>query len=283
MTNRDEARKRAERLRKLHHDAKVLVLPNIWDPLGARMLESLGFPAVATASAAVAYSLGQDDGQNISFETMLEVIQRIAASVQVPMTADVESGYAEEPEAVAANVRRVIEAGAAGINLEDSRREGGELRPLDVQCERLRAVRAMAEAEGVPLVINARVDVFLREGGRSRDDRIATAIERGRAYVDAGADCVYPIGPGDAETMQALQSGIQAPLNVYLSAGAASLQDLESLGIARASLGPGLIKASLTAMRSVARDLLSGAPYDRFTTEAISTAETVGYVARGPS
>src|SRR4029450_4621772 len=151
---------KAERLRALHHAGRILVLPNIWDPGGARMLEHLGYPAVATASAAVAWSLGYNDQQQITLDAMLDVVGRVARSVQVPVPADTAWGYAEQPEDVAENMRRLLRAGAVGINLEDSIREGEILFPIEFQCARIRAVREMARHAGVPLFINARTDVF---------------------------------------------------------------------------------------------------------------------------
>ena len=179
--------KRTEDFLALHHDPKLLVLPNIWDPLGARLLEALDYPAVATASAAVAFSSGYNDGQKINFTTMLEVIQRIAHSVQVPLTADIEGGFAMTPDDVAENIREVIRAGAVGINFEDGTFEGDEpLHPLDFQCERIQAVRKAADNEGLPLVINAMSGRFHQAGtgirGRenSRDDQASQGLSRGR-------------------------------------------------------------------------------------------------------
>jgi 2-methylisocitrate lyase-like PEP mutase family enzyme len=266
----------------LHHDAKLLVLPNIWDPLGARMLESLGYPAVATASAAVAYSLGYDDGQKIHLDAMLEVAARIVESVEVPVSIDIEAGYAEAPEEVAGNVRQVVRAGAVGINLEDSLHEGWQLRPIAVQQERIRAVRAMAGEEGVPLVINARTDLFLQDGDLPAADRLTETIDRAAAYLEAGADCLYPIGLGNLEMLTTLREATGAPLNVYAAASAPPMKELEAAGISRLSLGPGLIKASLTAMRKVARNLLAYGPYDRFTTGAMSSEEIRRYVREYP-
>ena len=259
----------------LHHDAKLLVLPNIWDPLGAKLLESLGYPAVATASAAVAYSLGYDDGQKISFDEMLDVIRRIAASVEIPLTADIESGYAENPKEVAENVRQVLAVGAVGINLEDSVSEGGPLRPIDFQCERIAAVRQMAEQEGVPLVINARIDVFISGGSRSKSEMTAETITRAKAYLEFGADCIYPIALGDVETLQQIQAEIDAPINVYASASTASMPELEAIRISRLSLGPGFLKASLTAMKRVALELKNYSSYDSFTKDVMTSEEIV--------
>jgi 2-methylisocitrate lyase-like PEP mutase family enzyme len=271
---------KAQKFLALHHDPKLLVLPNIWDPLGARLLQSLGYPAVATASAAIAFSLGYDDGQKISFAEMLEVIHRIAASVEVPLTADIERGYAKSPEAVAENIRQVLLAGAVGINLEDSTGEGGGLYPIDFQSARIRAVRAMAVQEGIPLVINARTDVFLRGVSGSKSEKVAETIARAKAYLEAGADCIYPITVGDIETLKVIRDATGAPINVYASASAASMRELEDAGISRLSLGPGLIKASLTVMKKIALELQNYGAYDMFTTAAMSSDEIRRYVRK---
>jgi 2-methylisocitrate lyase-like PEP mutase family enzyme len=272
---------KAKAFHQLHEDPKLLILPNIWDTIGARLLQYLGFPAVATASAAVAYSKGYDDGQQISFGEALEVIREIAGAVDVPMTADIERGYADAPDSVAANIRDVMHAGAVGINIEDSIVEGGDLREIDDQSARLRAVREMADGEGIPLFINARIDVFLRDGPESRAARIEETITRARAYIDAGADGIYPITAGDLETLAPIRSAIDAPINVYANKDAASIRELESAGINRLSLGPGLIKASLTAMRDVAEGLKRGESYDSFTRDVISNEEILGINSRG--
>ncbi|MFQ5511086.1 MAG: isocitrate lyase/phosphoenolpyruvate mutase family protein [Candidatus Krumholzibacteriia bacterium] len=271
--------KRAEDFLILHHDPRLLVLPNIWDPLGARLLEGMGFPAVATASAAVAFSLGYDDGEKIRFDAMLDVIGRIAASVNVPLSADIERGYAESPDAVAKNVQRVLRAGAVGINLEDSTVEGGPLLRVDFQCARIRAVRAMAQREGVPLVINARIDTFMGGVQGSHADKVAETIARAQAYFEAGADCVYPITVGDIETLKMIREETRAPINVYAAEGTASMRELEAARINRLSLGPGFLKTGLTAMKNVAADLLEYGSYQRFTRGTMTSDEVRKYVS----
>lgn len=273
---------RAERFRALHLEPRLLVLPNIWDPLGALMLQELGFPAVATASAAVAYSLGRDDGERIGFDEMLGVIERIAAAVDVPLTADIERGYGATEREVADNVGRVLVTGAVGINIEDSFSEGGALRPAEEQCARIAAARARAGRDGVPLVINARTDVWLGGFPESKEQRLEETIRRARAYLDAGADCIYPIGLVDLEALSSIRAATEAPLNVYASAAAPPMRELEAAGVSRLSLGPGLIRASLTAMKQVAEELARYGSYDAFTRDAISSEEIRRYI-REPS
>jgi len=271
---------KARRLLGLHDRQRLLVLPNIWDPLGARMLASLGYPAVATASAAVAFSLGYDDGEHITFGAMLDVINRIARSVPVPVSADIERGYAAEADHLAENIHRVIDAGAVGINIEDSRVEGGPLRSTEAQCARIAAARQAAAGAGVPLVINARIDVFLREDDTPVQDRVDEAIGRGRAYLDAGADCLYPIGCSDLTALRRMVAELDAPINVYASADAPPMRDLEAAGIARLSVGPGLLRSSLTAMRRVAQGLLRYEGYEAFTRDAMTSDEIRRFLER---
>jgi 2-methylisocitrate lyase-like PEP mutase family enzyme len=281
MDMSDLARK-AERLRALHHGDRILVLPNIWDPGGARMMEWLGHPAVATASAAIAYSLGYDDGQRITLDAMVDTVGRVASAVQVPVTADMEWGFADQPEEVAENMRRVLRAGAVGINLEDSIREGEVLFPIEFQCERIRAVREMARQEGIPLVINARTDVFWPSVPGTDAEKFDEAVRRARAYQEAGGDCFYPIILGDLATLRRLREAIEAPINVLAPTSGATLRELEEAGIARVSLGPALIWASLTVMRNIAVDLQNYGSFDAFTRDMITTDEIKAYLSKEP-
>jgi len=244
------------------------------------LLESLGFPAIATASAAVSWAEGVPDGEQLPFPRMLEVVGSIAKAVDVPVTADLESGYALEPSDIAENMRQALAAGIVGVNLEDTNHETGELYPLALQVERLRAVRAMADEEGIPLVINARTDVFLREGSEPISKTLTDAIHRSKAYLEAGADCLYPILLSDLGALKTIREETGAPVNVYASASAPSIAELEAAGIARLSLGPGLFKASLTAMKQVAEALLAGGPYTSFTNDVLTTPEVQEHVVR---
>jgi len=280
--NASDLVQKAERLRALHYGNRILVLPNIWDPGGARMMEWLGYPAVATASAAVAYSLGYDDCQQITLSAMLDVVSRVAAAVNVPVTADMEWGYAEQPADVAENVRQVLRGGASGINLEDSIREGETLFSTEFQCARIRAVRDMACQEGIPIVINARTDVFWPGVPGSSGEKFEQAVARAKAYFDAGADCFYPILVGDLETLKNLRAAIQAPINVLAPTCKATLRELEEAGIARLSLGPALMWASLTAMKTIAAELRNYGSFDALTRGMITGDEIRQYVSKEP-
>jgi len=279
--NQSDQPARAEKFRALHYDTRLLVLPNVWNPLGARLLESLGYPAVATASAAIAYSLGVDDGECIEFDLMLEIAERIARSVSVPVTADIERGYSDTPAGVKENVRRVIAAGIVGINMEDSTVEGGPLRAVEDQRQRIEAARQAAVDAGVPIVINARIDTFLEEGDHSLSERVDEAISRAKVYIEAGADCIYPILLGDIEALASVREETGAPINAYLPSSAVPLRRLQEAGISRVSLGPGMLYTSFTAMKRLAEGLLRNESYATLTSGNLPVSEVHDIVSRG--
>lgn len=241
----------AERLRALHAGPDPLVLPNAWDAASARAVVEAGFPAVATSSVAVAHVLGYEDGEQTPPAEMFAAIARIARAVDVPVTADIEAGYGLRPEEVA---ERLLEAGAVGCNLEDTDHRTKSLRDADLQFDRLQAFKAAASAAGVEVVVNARTDVFLRQGV---EQPLEESIRRGRLYLESGADCVFPIGVGDEPTILALVDGIPSPINVIAGfRGAPGWQRLAELGVRRISYAGRLFRAAtvdhqqrLTALR----------------------------------
>ncbi len=250
----------AERLRQLHHAPPVLVLANVWDCVSARLVEAEGFPALATTSAGMANSLGYADGGAVPPDEMLRAIARITRAVSVPVSADVEHGYATTPAALADVVLRVIEAGAVGVNLEDHLPGAPDLEPLARQCEKLTAVVSAAAQSGVRVVVNARTDVFLRNIG-APEGRLAAAIERGNAFLRAGADCVFVPGVRDRETIAALVAGINGPVNILAMQGSPAIRELEALGVARVSVGSGPHRATAALMQSIARELKGSGTY----------------------
>src|SRR6478609_7029321 len=183
----------ADQLRALHRTPPIFVLPNAWDAASARLFVAEGFPAIATTSAGVAASLGYPDGGTVPAREMFEAVARIARAVKIPVTADIEHAYAAAPDAVADNVLRVIAAGAVGINLEDCVPGAADLEPVALQADKISTVAKAAKTSGVRVVINARTDVYLREIG-APETRLGVAIERGKAFLAAGADCVFVPG-----------------------------------------------------------------------------------------
>jgi 2-methylisocitrate lyase-like PEP mutase family enzyme len=236
---------KAQHLLSLHNNGKLLILPNVWNPIGARMLAAKGFPAVATASAAIAESLGYSDGEQLKLDTMLDMIARIVRSVDTPVTADFEAGYSDAIEGLQENISRLLDTGAVGINFEDSWDDSARLRPIAEQVERIQAVREAAARKGIHLVVNARADSFFAEGFPSEEERLEDVIRRANSYTQAGADCVYPIGRGDKETLAILRKRISAPINVLATAKTASLKELQDLGINRVSFGPHIFRSLL--------------------------------------
>lgn len=250
---RDALREKAERLRALHHADRPLVLANVWDAASARLIEAAGFEALATSSAGVAYACGFADGEHIGRRRMLEAVKSIAGAVRVPVTADLEAGYGPGPRAVARTVEALVAAGAVGLNLEDARGRLARLVPTAAQVERVRAAREAAAALGVPVVINARTDVF--HGQEPSPRRIADAIARGNAYLEAGADCVFVPFVRDAATIGALVRGIAGPINILLGPGTPPVAELRALGVRRVSVGSGLARAAYGLARRSALEL----------------------------
>ncbi len=236
MSQAEKARAFAE----LHKPGEPLLLYNIWDAGGAQAIAEAGAKAVATGSWSVAAAQGYRDGQAISLDLVLTLLARIAASVDLPVSLDFEGGYAEAPEALAANLARVIEAGAVGINFEDQVVGGTGLHAPEVQCARIAALRAAAEADGLPFFLNARTDLFLKEKDRARHaGLVPEAIERAAAYAEAGASGFFVPGLVDPALIGAVCEATALPVNVMMLDGAPSMADLAALGVARISHGPG--------------------------------------------
>ncbi|MFI8090111.1 isocitrate lyase/phosphoenolpyruvate mutase family protein [Streptomyces sp. NPDC086080] len=259
MTNSAaERRDRALAFRSLHVPGRPLILPNAWDIASARLVQDAGAGAVATSSAGVAWALGAADGDQLDRERALRVVAEIAGAVRVPTTADIESGYAKDPAGVGDTVRAVLAAGAVGVNIEDTLHGTGPdtLRPAGEQAERIAAARAAADATGVPLFVNARIDTFLRGAGG-----LDETVERADAYLAAGADGIFVPGTVDPGTVRELAGRIHAPLNVLAGPGAPPTGELAALGVARISVGSGLARAAYALVQRAARELLDTGTY----------------------
>jgi 2-methylisocitrate lyase-like PEP mutase family enzyme len=279
MDIQGQARK-ADQLRKLHTSGRILILPNAWDVASARIFEDLGYPAIATTSAGIAASLGYPDGQHISRDEMLDTVGRIARAVHVPVTADLEAGYGPTTDDMVATVKAMAAAGAVGMNLEDiTGSEESTHVDLATQIEKIRAIRRAGESIGVPLVLNARTDIYLMPIGPA-ETRFDRTVERLRAYRQAGADCLFAPGVKDADTIAKLVRAIDGPLNILLSAGAPTIRELEQMGVARASAGSGVMRASLGYARRVARELLEAGTYNSMLDGAVPFAELMTILSR---
>ncbi len=230
---------KAQAFKALHIPGAPLVLYNIWDAGSAQTLAKAGAAACATGSWSVAAAQGYADGEAMPLSFALEVVARITAIVDIPVSIDFEGGYAVDPDDVRENVGALVRAGAIGLNFED-RVVGGEgLHSIAVQADRLRAVRDAAEREGVPLFINARTDVFLQSDPATHADHVSEALERAAAYKDAGADGFFIPGLTDFSGIEAIVAGTDLPLNVMMRGNLNSVSEVAKTGIARASFGPG--------------------------------------------
>jgi len=254
-------REKAEQFRALHTGKDVLLLPNAWDAASARIVEEAGFPAVATTSAGIAFSLGYADGQKIPRGEMLAVVARMAKAVRIPVTADAEAGYGERPEAAAETARQVIEAGGVGMNFEDATGDGSRpLVDLPLHVERIHAIRRVAEETGIPLVLNARTDVYLLQVGDAAT-RYDEAVRRLVAFRDAGADCVFVPGLRDAEIIGRIVRDLSCPVNILGGPGAPSVPELAKLGVKRISLGSGPMRSALGLLRRIGDELRTTGTY----------------------
>ena len=251
---------KAIQFRELHRGPGVLILPNAWDVASARVFEDAGFPAIATTSAGIAFSLGYPDGQRIPREEMLARIGRIVRAVRVPVTADIEAGYGSSAEAAARTTLELIQAGAVGMNLEDASLSPVEpLIDLQLAVEKIKAARASAVRLHVEIVVNARTDVYLL--GPDPDADYSEALRRLVAYREAGADCVFAPGLKDADTIGRLVKAVNCPLNILAGPGMPSIPELEKLGVARVSLGSGPMRATLGLLRRAAEELKTSGTY----------------------
>jgi 2-methylisocitrate lyase-like PEP mutase family enzyme len=228
---------KAEKLRALHAGPEILVMVNVWDAASARLVELAGFPAIATSSSGVAHASGFPDGQFISREEMLAAVARIAAVVEVPVSADLEAGYGLGAENATKLANGLLDSGAVGLNLEDGTGDPSHpFKTIEQQTEQIRAIRKAGEGRGVHIVINARSDAYW-EGERIFADPLAEAIKRCRAYHEAGADCIFLPGLTDAALIARAVKETDAPMNLLARSGMPSLDELKRLGVRRLSFG----------------------------------------------
>ena len=268
--DKTEQIRRAEKLLAMHKGDDVLVLPNAWDVASARVLVDAGFDALATTSGGCAFSLGFCDGEHIGRDGMLEIVKRIAGAVDVPVSADVEAGYGPTPEDVALTIRGVIASGAVGANIEDTDKlNPGNLVPFDLAVSRIRAAREAADAAGVPVVINARVDGFhFGKGDAVFDD----VVKRANAYLEVGADCAFVPFISDGDLIGGVAAAINGPMNVLAGPDTPSVPELKSLGVRRVTVGSGFAKAALSLVQRGAEELRTSGTYE-FTRGVFSQPE----------
>ena len=252
----------AEAFRARHRRKPVLLLPNAWDGASARLFSAAGFEAIATTSGGVAWALGYQDGEQAPWDEVVAATRRIVRAARVPVTADIEAGYAETLDALASHVAEIIATGIVGINLEDGRHATPPMRSLADAAQRIAAARAAARQAGVPIVINARSDLYYAQPTGDPAALMAGTVERCTAYVAAGADCVYPFGVRDPKIIGELAAAIDAPINITGRAGMPNAAALERLGVARITIASAPTLVAMSAVRALADDLRATGRFD---------------------
>lgn len=252
-------KEKAEVFARLHVKGDPIVLFNIWDAGSARAIEEAGAKAIATGSWSVAAANGYDDGQELPLETAIANVRRITESVELPVTLDFEGGYATELLGLKANIAKVIEAGAVGINFEDQVVGGEGLYSIEEQSERIAAVREVAEITSVPLFINARTDVFLKSyPAHHTREQLEEVVARGSAYADAGASGLFAPGLRDPELIRELCEGVSLPVNIMVLPDTPTNKEMSALGVARISYGPGPYRQMIEALKEAGRGAFAG-------------------------
>lgn len=274
MNNKEWQNQKAEKFLALHHAPPVLILANAWDVVSARIFEVEGFKAIGTTSAGISASLGYPDGQRMSLAENMEIVKRIVNSTSLPVSADIEAGYASSIEGVVFAALAVLKTGAVGLNLEDSTLD--PVNPLfeqTFQAQKIQAVREMSVAEGIHLFINARTDEFLFNNDIKSSLR--NAIERGNAYKEAGADCVFvpDVGNLDKRIIEILVKEIDAPINLIAGEATPPISELQEIGVSRVSLGPRPMRAALSLLKEIAIELRTTGTYKLMTKSTISYSE----------
>lgn len=268
--------------RQLHHSGMPLLLPNIWDPLSAALLQAAGLPAVATSSSAMALSNGYRDGEKLPLGDLLRILRRITATVQVPVSADIERGYATTDAQLADHIKQLMDTGIVGINYEDSLPGAPGMVPLEQQAKSIAAIRSAADAAGVKLFINARVDVYIKGGTMTDGEKLAEATRRGKAYKEAGADGLYPILLLDPVHMETLVQEVGLPLNITMVPGIPDLAVLKAIGVARASMASGFLRHTAFSMLVLVEQVLHGNAWAEALRAAVPSDQMNKLIPDGP-
>ncbi len=243
----------------LHHNTQTLLLAGAWDVVSAKIFESGGFKAIGTTSAGISASLGFADGERMTIEDNLAVVKRIVNNCNLPVSADIEAGYADSIEDISENTKLVIDAGVVGLNIEDS--TGNINQPLyavEYQSEKIQNIRKVANEMGISLVINARTDAFMLATS-DPDKGISNTISRAKAYLASGADCIFiPDVQGvEKSAIIRLVENIDAPVNFLLGPEMPDITEMQNLGVARVSLGPRPMRAILSKLQTVVNELVN--------------------------
>lgn len=251
----------ARQFRSLHSLGNFFIIPNAWDVPSARMFEEVGFSSVATSSAGLSISLGYQDGESIPRKEFMASVRRIAKVLSIPLSVDLVSGFGKNTEQVAASVAEVIEAGAVGINIEDFDHEKNELFNPEKQGEKISAIKNQAETMGIPIVINSRTDA-VSSGKEDMESNLECAITRSEIYIEAGADCVYPMGVKDYDSIAHFIKSVRFPINIMADKELPEIKILKQLGVTRLSFGPAASYAAMGLLWRIGKDILENDSLD---------------------
>lgn len=259
---KDRQNQLAETFRGMHRTPPLLLLPNAWDAMSARQFEAAGFPAIATTSGGVAWDLGYADGEQAPWGEIVAATERIVRAVRVPVTADIEAGYGDTPAQVEKSITDILRTGVVGFNLEDGTpRPDMPVRPIEDAVARIRAARQAATAAGVNAVINGRIDLYLKNAGDPAS-RFDETVRRAKAYLAAGADCIYPFGFIDMDTIARLAKAIGAPINIVARAGSPPASEFERIGVARVTIASGATLAVMSLIKQIGEGLRATGKFD---------------------
>ncbi|ALC83525.1 MULTISPECIES: isocitrate lyase/PEP mutase family protein [Bacillus] len=262
-----------EKFRQLHSRSKTFVLPNAWDAGSAAIYQQSGFEAIGTTSAGMAVSLGYPDGENLPFDKLLEALRSIVNAVDVPISADIEAGYGKSVQEVRENVRQIISTGVVGINLEDGTgNPDAPIYDLSLQCEKIAAIKELCDSLKMPLFVNARTDLFWLNIGNP-EERLIIAINRCKAYQEAGADSIFVPGLKNTDAINILRQEISIPINLLIDAETPSLQMLSEIGIERVSTGSAPFRATVTFLKRVSEDIIKRGDFQQIADGVISYHE----------
>lgn len=247
----------AKKFNNMHYGKELFLLPNAWNGGSAKIFENQGFEAIGTTSAGIAFSMGYTDGEVIAFDDLLRITKEITRVIDIPLSVDMERGYGETPQKIKENVKRIIMAGAVGINIEDGLPENNSIEDLTIMLEKIEAVSQLKEELNIPFVINVRTDVYLLNLGE-KEECLKQAILRGNAFKESGADCVFIPGMLNEETIRKLSLNIGCPINLYVNPMFNNIVKLNKLGIKRLSSGSAPVRTIYSKLINIADDFSNG-------------------------
>lgn len=246
---------KAKAFHDLHYKQNFLLLPNIWEPMGAALLEQIGFGAVATGSGAIANTNGYADGEKMPVDEVYRVVETIVQAVNIPVSVDFEAGYASNHKELEENIEKLIDIGVVGLNIEDSDPATGKMIPIEDQCNKIKIIKDVSARRGVEIFINARTDAYIHGTSTEAGYAISESLKRGEAYKKAGAHCIYPITMHDENEIKQMVNVLKMPINILTIKGIPEFKILRKIGVARVSLGSSFLKIAIKAMKSSAEKL----------------------------